>query len=217
MSQPPSKARRSGKILLIAAVGLGAALLLGRAVASFYVEVLWFDSVGYGSVFWKRIGAEGGMRVLAGGITALLAFLNFRVVAGTLSGIQIKRQFGNIEIAERIPKRTISWVVLLGSLLLGLWLGASFPGGAGLRVLLLLSAPTWDLEVPPLGNDASFFVFGLPVLDGFLIFFLALTSVLFAFSAADVKVSQARPWISSLFSPLEWVINSSRSSPALNT
>ncbi|MFC1660648.1 UPF0182 family protein [Gemmatimonadota bacterium] len=184
MSDSQKKAWRGGKVLLLVAVSVGAALLLGRAVASLFVEVLWFDSVGYGSVFWTRTLAEGGMRVLAGVVTALLAFLNFRIVATTLSDIQIKRRFGNLEIAERIPRSTIRWGVTMGALLLGLWLGASFPRGAGLRLLLLLNAPSWGLPVPPLGRDASFFVFSLPILGGLLIFGLGLTFLLFAFSAA---------------------------------
>ncbi len=63
-------------------------------------------------------------------------------------------------------------------------LGASLPQGGGLRFLLFLEAPEWGLVEPHLGQDISFFVFGLPVLGGLLILGLALAFLLFSFSAA---------------------------------
>lgn len=184
MSDPGSKTLRGGRLLLLVAVGLGAILLLGRGAVDLYTEILWFSSVGYTSVYWTRFAAEGAVRVAAGGLTVILAFLNFRIVARTLGDIRIKRRVGNLEIAERLPARMISWGTVGISLLLGLWLGASFPKGGGLRWLLYLRAPEWGLEVSPLGQDVSFFVFGLPVIGGLLILGLALSFLLFSFSAA---------------------------------
>jgi len=184
MSDLSTKTRNWGRLLILLAVGLGTVLLLARGLASVYTESLWFSSAGYASVYWTLILAEGGTRLAAGFLTALLAFANFRVVARTLSAIQIKRKFGNLEIAERLPARTISWGVTIASLLMGLWVGASFPRGAGIRTLLFLRAPSWGLETPFLPHDVSFFVFALPILEGVLILGLALTFLLLSFSAA---------------------------------
>ncbi|MFC1575369.1 UPF0182 family protein [Gemmatimonadota bacterium] len=184
MSDPAANVRKGGRFLLFGAIALGALLLLGRALAQFYIEVLWYNSVGYGFVFWTRILAEWGIKVLVGLLTAVLAFVNFKVVARTVSGIQIRRQFGNLEIAERISPRVVSWGVTVASLLMGLWLGATFPRGAGLRLLLFLKAPEWGLTVPTLQQDVSFFVFGLPIVSGILVLGLALTFLLLSFSAA---------------------------------
>ncbi|MGW8266946.1 MAG: UPF0182 family protein [Longimicrobiales bacterium] len=184
MSDLSTKTRNWGRLLILLVVGLGALLLLARGLASVYTESLWYSSAGYASVYWTLILAEGGTRLAAGLFTALLAFVNFRVVARTLSAIQIKRKFGNLEIAERIPARTISWGVGIASLLMGLWVGASFPRGAGIRTLLFLKAPSWGLETPFLPHDVSFFVFALPILEGVLILGLALTFLLLSFSAA---------------------------------
>ena len=157
---------------------------MARGVAGLYTEVLWYSSAGYASVYWTQILAEGGTRIAAGLFTALMAYLNFRVVARTLSAIQIKRKFGNLEIAERLPARAIAWGVSLTSLLLGLWVGASFPRGAGIRTLLFLKAPAWGMDTPFLRHDASFFVFDLPIIEGALILGLALSFLLLSFSAA---------------------------------
>ncbi len=184
MSDQVARIRRGGRIFLLTAIAVGALFLVGRAGANLYTEILWYRSVGYESVLWTRIFVDGGMRVVVGLAAAILAFFNFRLVARTLGGIQIKRRFGNLEIAERIPKRTIRLAVAAVSAFLGLWIGAAFPGGAGLRFLLFLRAPAWGLEVPPFGQDASFFVFTLPVLGGALVLGLALIFLFLSFSAA---------------------------------
>ena len=46
---PPRRRRR---FLLILAV-LAAIVFGGRTALSYYVDVLWFGSLGYGDVFWK--------------------------------------------------------------------------------------------------------------------------------------------------------------------
>ena len=46
---PPRRRRR---FLLILAV-LGVILFGGRTALSYYIDVLWFESLGYGDVFWK--------------------------------------------------------------------------------------------------------------------------------------------------------------------
>ncbi len=184
MSDQAPKLRKGTGTLLILAVSLVLVFLIGRWAADFYTEVLWYRSVGYSSVFWTRTLADLGMRVVAGLGTAVLAFLSFRVVGRTLSGVQIKRRFGNLEIAERVPPRIITIGLVIVSGLMGLWLAAVFPRTAGLRLLLALRAPEWGLAVPQFGTDVSFFVFSLPILGGGLVLGLSLVFLLLCFSAA---------------------------------
>jgi len=184
MSDSAEKTLKWGRVFILLAVGLGLIVLAGRGITMVYTEALWFGSAGFGSTYWTRFFVEGGARVAVGALTIILSFLNFRVVARTLSEIQIRRRFGNLEILERLPENTIRWGVIGVSVVLGLWLGASLPGGSGLRLLLFLNAPEWGLQVPHLARDASFFVFGLPILGGILILGLALAFLLLSFSAA---------------------------------
>ncbi len=184
MSDLGTRTRTFGRILIFLAIGLGVAILLGRGLTHLYTEILWYSNAGYASVYRTLLLADGGTRVLAGLLTAAVAFVNFRIVSRTLSAIQIKRRFGNLEIAERLPARTIFWGVTLTSLLLGLWVGASFPGDAGIRVLLFLRSPEWGLETPFVARDVSFFVFTLPILEGLVILGLALAFLLLSFTAA---------------------------------
>ena len=53
---PPRRRRR---FLLILAVFAGI-LFGGRTALSYYVDVLWFGSLGYGDVFWKTLSLQWG-------------------------------------------------------------------------------------------------------------------------------------------------------------
>src|SRR5580704_5943407 len=53
-TQPPRRRRR---FLLILAVFAGI-FFGGRTALSYYVDVLWFRSLGYGDVFWKTLSLQ---------------------------------------------------------------------------------------------------------------------------------------------------------------
>jgi uncharacterized membrane protein (UPF0182 family) len=53
---PQRRPRRRGRLVLFA---IAAAILLGGGTAlSYYVDALWFDSLGYGAVFWKTLNLQ---------------------------------------------------------------------------------------------------------------------------------------------------------------
>src|ERR1035441_2324903 len=55
---PPRRRRR--RFLLIMAVLVGI-VFGGRSALSYYVDVLWFGSLGDGDVFWKTLSLEWGI------------------------------------------------------------------------------------------------------------------------------------------------------------
>ncbi len=57
---PPRTPRRRRRFLLILAV-LAGILFGGRTALSYYVDALWFGSLGYGSVFWKTLSLQWGI------------------------------------------------------------------------------------------------------------------------------------------------------------
>ena len=184
MSEKGLKQIRGGRIVLVVALIVALVLLGGRAVSGFYVDVLWFRTTGFSSVFWTQLLWQWGIRIVAGVLTFVVIFLNLRIVASTLGSIQIRRQFGNLEISERIPKSYLSWGASLIAGIMALWFGASLPLGTGLRTLFFLNASTWGIADPILGRDVSFFVFTLPILQGALAFVLSLAFIVLALSAA---------------------------------
>ena len=65
---PPRRRRRVLPWLLVLAV----ALFSGTTTLSYYVDALWFESLGYASVFWTRLNLQGTI-FLAFALTSFLA------------------------------------------------------------------------------------------------------------------------------------------------
>jgi hypothetical protein len=77
--QSPPRHRRRGLLFLIAVVAV--LVLSARTVLSYWVDLLWFKSLGYGDVFWKARGLEWG--VFAGFFA-----LTFLILIGTYSALK---------------------------------------------------------------------------------------------------------------------------------
>ena len=50
--------RRPRRRLLFVVAVLALIFFGGRGALSYYVDVLWFDSLGYGDVFWKTLTVQ---------------------------------------------------------------------------------------------------------------------------------------------------------------
>src|SRR6202451_464537 len=72
-TQPPRRRRR---ILLILAVFAGI-FFGGRTALSYYVDVLWFRSLGYGNVFWKTLSLQWGIFAAFTAATFLVLYGSF--------------------------------------------------------------------------------------------------------------------------------------------
>ena len=78
-THPPRHRRR---FLLILAV-LAGIVFGGRTALSYYVDVLWFGSLGYGDVFWKTLSlAVGNLRGFCSGHISH----SVRIVPGSEAG-----------------------------------------------------------------------------------------------------------------------------------
>ena len=171
---------RGGRLLIVLGITLLTISLVVRIAANAYVEILWFDSLGYSSVFWTRVLWEWGTRLIGGVLVGAAFFFNLRVIARALGGIRIKRRVGDLVISEQIPENYVVWGIGIFSVLGGAWFGAAIPGSVGLNFLYLLNAPEWGVTDPFLGRDLTFFVLLLPLLrwlafSGLVISFLVLT------------------------------------------
>src|SRR5208283_2658130 len=71
---PPRRRRR--RFLLILAV-LAFILFGGRTALSYYVDVLWFGSLGYGDVFWKTLSLQWGIFAAFTAVTFLILYGSF--------------------------------------------------------------------------------------------------------------------------------------------
>jgi uncharacterized membrane protein (UPF0182 family) len=175
--------KRPARVLILLGVALVLFLLVGRALAELYTEILWFDEVGYLSVFWKRIWAKAGVRLAAGILGATLVLINLWVVVRQLGPVHLRRRYGNLEIAEQVPRTYVHTGAVLAAALAGWWLsGIAFGGETPLSILAWLNHGAWGVRDPLFNRDLSFFVFSLPVYASILDYLLlvALWCVLLA-------------------------------------
>ncbi len=176
--------RRIGRILLAAALAALLLLLLGRGAAGFYAEILWYDGLGYLSTFWTRFGLGTAVRVVAAAIGAGVVFLNLWWVARHVGPVRLRRRYGNLEIAERIPRERVLGIALAIAVLGGWWLAElQFGDAAVLTLVSWLWQVPWGVADPLFGRDIAFYVFGLPAMAtiiGFLIMVTVWTLALVA-------------------------------------
>ena len=159
-------------------------LLFGGGAARLYTDALWFGELGLGGVYRARILAVVTVRVVIGATVAALVFGNLLLVARRLGPVHVRRRYGNLEIAEQVPRRVVFGLALVLALLAGWWLsGIQFGGAAPLSVWAWFRHIPWGVQDPLFGRDLSFYVFALPL--GFRLLDLLLLAALWtAFLAA---------------------------------
>ncbi|HKM86661.1 MAG TPA: UPF0182 family protein [Terriglobales bacterium] len=182
----PRTPRRRRRFFLILAV-LAAIFFGGRAALSYYVDVLWFGSLGYGDVFWKTLGLQWG-------IFAAFTVATFLILYGSF--LALKRAHlpdlpsgHTIYIGGQPLKLPVEPVLRL--IALGISLVIAAATGAGMMVewptlALFWYAPraTGAVVDPIFAKPLSFFLFALPawqLIAGWLLTLAVITCVLAGF------------------------------------
>ena len=162
---PVINPRRRVRWLLFIILLFVAILLGGRTAVSYYVDALWFGSLGYGEVFWKTLRTEWLVFVVFTGATFLILRLSFFALKRTHSPdfpgkrtILIGGQPVNIPL-----DRILRIITLSAELLLSLGSGA-FMTANWATFALYWNAPSAAGVVDPIfGKPLSFYLFSLPV------------------------------------------------------
>lgn len=139
----------------------------------FYTDVLWYQALGYSGVFWTRTLTIVAVRLVTGAFGAALILVNVWYVLRQLGPVHLRRRYGNIEIAEQVPRAYLVSGALAVAVLAGWWLSSlQFGGNAAVALLAWLRADSWGAADPLFGHDLSFYVFALPVYFRLLDFLL---------------------------------------------
>lgn len=139
------------------------ALILGRLVVGVYTEVLWYNQLGFSSVFWTRWFTDVSVRVVMAALGAVIVFGNLWVVARRLGPVHVRRRYGNLEISEQIPRNVVLIGITLTAFLAGWWLASiKYGRGQSINLLTALRRAPFGTNDPLFGNDLSFYLFTLP-------------------------------------------------------
>ncbi|GAA1888203.1 hypothetical protein LX12_002453 [Williamsia serinedens] len=157
----PTLSKRS-KILIGVAVAILVILLVGPRFVGLYTDLLWFDDLGYSSVFstiiWTRIVLFLVTAVVAGGIVfagLALAYRSRPVFVPTSGpGDPIARY-------RAVVMGRIRWFAILPSALVGLLAGL-VAQGSWATVQVFLHSESFGVKDPQFGLDTSFYAFDLP-------------------------------------------------------
>jgi hypothetical protein len=157
---PPGRRRRGGVIILAIAA---AVFLGGGTLVSYYVDALWFDSLGYAAVFWTRINLQAAT-------FAIFAVLSFAAIYGAFLALKPARfdQLigGRILINQQWVQVPVEPVLKLVALGLAFAIAVANAGGmmsSWTTFALFWDAPPDTSALDPIfGRPLGFYLFTLP-------------------------------------------------------
>jgi uncharacterized protein len=145
----------------------------GGAALSYYVEALWFGSLGYGDIFWKTVNVKAAVFAVSGVVTFLALYGGFRALKppqfgefGTDGVIYINNQPVKVPVGPVLSliAMVVSVVIALGT---AAGLAAEWPSLAlwwyGRDAIPPAAAAAQQLADPIFGRPLGFYLFTLPV------------------------------------------------------
>ncbi len=146
--------------LTIIAVAVALTLFFLGSIVNTIVDLLWFDVLGYQSVFWTGLKTRLLLRVVTAVVMFLFFFVNLRLAASSFGSI--RRRICNIEIHEEVPARYLNLIAMAGAAFLAFLFSAA-AGTAWLDVLAYFHRQPFGQIDPMFGRDIGFYIFSLPV------------------------------------------------------
>jgi hypothetical protein len=180
---PPKRPRRRGRLFIL--VALGILLLGGGTVLSYYVDALWFDSLGYGDVFWKTLRLQSQIFTGFVLVTFLVLYGAFLALKpprlGELTGIPILINGQPITLPVEPVLRLVG---VGGAALLALVTGVEMMSEWTTFALYWSGAGAAVADVDPIFNrPIAFYLFTLPVYQLISGWLLTLTIIVTAVAA----------------------------------
>ena len=180
--------RRNARLALLAI--LGVVLLGGSTAASYYVDALWFESLGLASVFWTRLELQAATF----GAFALLTFLAVYGVFRALKPDRLGALMGATVLINRRPV-TLPVEPVLKLIGIGLSLGIAAVIGISMTEHWMTLALFWDaprnstMLDPIFGRSLDFYLFTLPAAQLISGWLLTLSVIACVIAAAFVAVT----------------------------
>ncbi len=161
---PRSRPRRLRRFVIIFVV-LAAIVIASRTTLSYYVDALWFGSLGYGGVFWKTLSLQWGIFAAFGAATFVILYGSF--LALKRAHLPDLPSGHTITIGGQPVKLPVEPVLRGIGLIVSLAIAAVTAASMMLEwptLALFLYSPTAAGGVidPIFGKPLNFFLFALP-------------------------------------------------------
>jgi uncharacterized membrane protein (UPF0182 family) len=172
-----------------------AALFLGKPLLHFWVESLWFNEVGYQTVFWTIVRLKWILGLLGGLVIGGLTLGNLRIARRLSPPPRIPDDLrGRVEAATR--------TVLMPALAI-LALFVALVGGIATserweKLLFFLNPVSFGMKDPLFGRDIGYYVCTLPF-QQFVVRTLAVAVVVSLLAALAVYIADRAPEIQGRF------------------
>ena len=189
--QPP---RRHNRKFLILALLVVLILFGSRTAVSYWISLLWFQSLGYGSVFVRTLGLQWAI------FTAFVA-TTFLILYGVFALLRWMHRadlpsdhtilFGGRELTLSV-KPVLNVIAIAGSLLISLATGGAMTAEWPTLVLFWFAPHSGAGVVDPVfGKPLEFFLFTLPALS-LIAGWLLTIAIIACFIAAPLPARQRR-------------------------
>ncbi|MGO8934096.1 MAG: UPF0182 family protein [Terracidiphilus sp.] len=162
----PARGKRQRPRLVIY-LFLAAVILIfigSRTAISYWVDLLWFRSLGFASVFWKSFGLEWGTFAVFAGLTFLILFAAFLVLRHSHAADLPDTHtifFGGRPI-ELPLKKFLRTIALVATLLISLATGFAMSGQWQTLALYWYAPRAGSVTDPIFGRPLGFYLFTLP-------------------------------------------------------
>ncbi len=191
---------RRGILRYVLLAVLGVVLFGGSTAASYYVDALWFASLGYGPVFWTRLNLQSAT-------FAVFTILTFLVIYGAFRALKPDRLAELMGTTILVNRRPVALPVERFLNLIGLGLSAAIAIVTGISMTarwmtlaLYWEAPRHATTLDPIfGRSLDFYFFTLPawqLVAGWLLslaIFACAIAALFLVLAGGVRAVSERP------------------------
>ena len=145
---------------IIFAVGVLLTYIVVSTLKTIYVDYLWFDSTGFGSVYEKRIVTEAWL--FGGGALIFLVYFGVNVFLAARPLMSAPPGAGSDDEAA-IVRRVYQLALIAATLFFAVIFGTIAAGKWDI-ILSFREAQSFGIADPQFGKDISFYVFDLPAL-----------------------------------------------------
>ena len=169
--------RRRWRLLVLAAI-LGLLFVAARAPA-IYVSALWFDSLGYSSVYWYVFKMKIGLFAIFFALTVLILKGGFWLVGRAFAQVALDRRtiIINEQPVDFSPARLLGPLAWIVSVIAGLLFGLGMRETWRTFALYFHRAPT-ELTDPIFHKPVGFYLFTLPLYESISSWLLYLSIII---------------------------------------